>query len=50
MANEGGKTQFYVSNGFGRDGYIYNNNGGFCPSKQPTKIHPIGKLLKTNFD
>jgi hypothetical protein len=39
----GAKTQFYVSDGFGRDGYIHNNNGGFCPSKEPTRIHGIGK-------
>jgi len=28
-----GKTQFYQSNGLGRDSYIHLNNGGFCPAK-----------------
>ena len=40
------KTQFYLSDGFGRDSYIYNINGGFCPEKSPTKVHPIGKLTQ----
>lgn len=26
------KTQFYAGDGTGRDTYVYNNNGGFCPS------------------
>jgi hypothetical protein len=37
------KMQFYVNDGFGRDTYIYNSNGAFCPEKQPTKIHEVGK-------
>ena len=38
------KTQFYGGDGTGRDTYIYMNNGGFCPEKQPCKIEEIGKL------
>jgi hypothetical protein len=37
------KTQYYVNDGFGRDTYIYNDNGGFCPEKLATKIHDVGK-------
>ena len=37
------KTQFYSANGAGRDSYIYGNNGGFCPSKEPCKIETLGK-------
>jgi hypothetical protein len=37
-----GKTQYYGGNGSGRDTYIYNNNGGFCPFKEPTKIEDLG--------
>ena len=36
------KTQFYAGDGTGRDTYVYNNNGGFCPSTQPTKIEELG--------
>ena len=39
------KTQFYSPNGAGRDSYIYGNNGGFCPSKEPCKIEELGKSL-----
>ena len=27
------KSQFYGGDGTGRDTYIYNFNGGFCPEK-----------------
>jgi hypothetical protein len=37
------KNQFRGPDGFGRDSYIYNNNGGFCPQKAPCKIEEIGK-------
>ena len=37
------KTQYYVNDGFGRDTYIFNSNGGFCPEKQAAKIHEVGK-------
>ena len=30
------KTQYYGGDGSGRDMYIYNSNGGFCPQKQAT--------------
>ena len=40
------KMQFYVNDGFGRDTYIYNSNGAFCPEKQPTQIHEVGKCLR----
>eukprot|EP00347_Sterkiella_histriomuscorum_P021970 403332137 len=36
------KTQFYSGDGTGRDTYVYNNNGGFCPSAMPTKIEELG--------
>lgn len=36
------KTQFYSANGAGRDSYIYGNNGGFCPPKEPCKIEALG--------
>lgn len=39
----GSKTLFYNGNGTGRDTYIYNNNGGFCPFKEPIKIESLGK-------
>ena len=39
------KNQYYVSDGHGRDTYIYNINGGFCPEKQATKIHEIGSFV-----
>jgi hypothetical protein len=38
------KSQYYVSDGFGRDSYIYNINGGFAPEKKSTKIHEVGKF------
>ena len=37
------KTQFYSANGAGRDSYIYANNGGFCPRKEPCKVQELGK-------
>jgi hypothetical protein len=43
------RTQFYTGNGSGRDTYIYNNNGGFCPFKQPTKIEELGTALSNSF-
>jgi hypothetical protein len=39
------KTQFYSANGYGRDSYIYGNNGGFCPPTQACKIEGISKYL-----
>ena len=36
------KTQFYSGNGSGRDTYIYNNNGGFCPPVETTRIEELG--------
>lgn len=39
------KSQYYVNDGFGRDSYIYNTNGGFAPEKMATKIHEVGKSL-----
>lgn len=36
------KTQFYSANGAGRDSYIYGNNGGFAPSREPCKIEALG--------
>ena len=42
--NNMAKTTSYVNDGYGRDSYIYNINGGFSPEKSPTKIHAIGKL------
>ena len=41
------KAQFYGGDGTGRDTYIYNTNGGFCPEKQPVKVEELGKL--TNY-
>jgi hypothetical protein len=38
------KNQYYVSDGFGRDTYIYNINGGFAPEKAPKQIHEVGKF------
>lgn len=40
-----GKTQYYGVDGTGRDTYIYNINGGFCPEKFPTQIEGIGKYF-----
>ena len=37
------KTQFYGGDGTGRDTYIQNINGGFCPEKMPTRVEEIGK-------
>ena len=39
-----GKSQYYVSDGYGRDTYIYNINGGFSPEKKATRIHEVGML------
>ena len=38
------KNQFYGGDGTGRDTYIYNNNGGFCPEKPSLKVEQLGKL------
>ena len=38
------KTQFYSANGAGRDSYIYGDNGGFAPMKEPCKIEALGKF------
>ena len=43
MSYSPNKTQFYSANGAGRDSYIYGNNGGFCPAKEPVKIETLGK-------
>ena len=40
------KNQFYGGDGTGRDTYIYNNNGGFCPDKPSLKVEQLGKFLK----
>ena len=37
------KSQYYVNDGYGRDSYIFNINGGFAPEKKSTKIHEVGK-------
>jgi len=37
------KSQFYGGDGTGRDTYIYNANGGFCPEKKPTRIDDVSK-------
>lgn len=37
------KTQFYTTDGTGRDTYISLHNGGFCPPHEPTKIEELGK-------
>jgi hypothetical protein len=37
------KSQFYGSDGTGRDMYIQNNNGGFAPEHQGLKVAEIGK-------
>ena len=46
------KTQYYATDGTGRDTYIYNTNGGFSPQKSATTIDPVSKyffaLLKYN--
>ena len=38
------KTQHYVCDGFGRDTYIFNINGGFSPEKKPTLRYEVGKF------
>ena len=38
------KTQYYGGDGTGRDTYIYNFNGGFCPEKCATVIDDVGKF------
>jgi hypothetical protein len=35
----------YQLNGGGRDTYIYNDNGGFCQPKEPTKYAKPGRML-----
>ena len=37
------KSQFYNTDGTGRDTYISLHNGGFCPPHEPTKIEELGK-------
>jgi hypothetical protein len=37
------KTQFYGTDGTGRDLYISTHNGGFCPPTEATKIEELGK-------
>lgn len=39
----GSKTQFYNTDGTGRDLYISLHNGGFCPPTEATKIEELGK-------
>jgi hypothetical protein len=41
------KSQFYTSDGTGRDGYIFQDNGGFVPMRQVSKYEPVGKLMIT---
>lgn len=41
----GSKTQFYTTDGTGRDTYISLHNGGFCPPHEPTKIEELGIIL-----
>ena len=36
------KSQFYGSDGTGRDMYIHNNNGGFAPEHVGLKCEEIG--------
>ena len=38
-----GKSQYYGCDGTGRDTYIFNINGGFCPEKQAVKVKELGK-------
>ena len=40
------KSQFYGSDGTGRDTYIALANGGFCPERKPTKIDDVSKYNK----
>ena len=37
------KSQFYGSDGTGRDMYIHNNNGGFAPEHVGLKCEELGK-------
>ena len=45
-----GKSQYYGCDGTGRDTYIYNINGGFCPEKQAVKVEELGKYIFVYFD
>ena len=36
------KKQFYAAEGTGRDGYIYRDNGGFCPMRGPAMVEGLG--------
>ena len=36
------KTQYYGGDGSGRDTYIYNSNGGFCPEKMACRMEELG--------
>ena len=39
------KTRFYDPTGRGRDDYIFRNNGGICPSRDPCKIFEKGEFV-----
>jgi len=44
-----GKAKLWKSDGSGRDGYIYHNNGGFNkPEALPNHTRFYGKSLYTN--
>lgn len=36
---------FYQINGGGRDTYIYNDNGGFCKTKEPINYYKPGRMM-----
>ncbi len=38
------KTQFYGTNGTGRDTYIHTTNGGFCPPIEKCQMESLGKV------
>ena len=40
-----GKSQYYGCDGTGRDTYIYNINGGFCPEKMAVRVEELGKYI-----
>ena len=37
------RTQFYSTNGTGRDTYIHVTKGGFCPPIETCKMEQLGK-------
>ena len=39
------KTQYYGGDGTGRDTYIYNINGGFCPEKKTAVLAELGSFV-----